>query len=74
MVPKRPEGEDPGKGQGEKTGESRMRARKEIPASRFCLLASQSPETFPLLLLSPLSGPPHPPKGLASQHPCLPYS
>lgn len=64
MAAKRPEEEDPGKGQGEKTRESRMRARREIPAPGFCLLASQSLQTLPLLLLSPLAGPPHPSKGL----------
>lgn len=31
MAPKRPEGEDPGKGRARKTGESSMRARKKAP-------------------------------------------
>lgn len=55
-----------GKGRVRKTGGLRMRERKEIPTPRFCLLASKSLQTCPLLLLSPLPGPPHPPSDLPS--------
>lgn len=55
-----------GKDRVRKTEEWRMRTRKELPAPRFCLLASKSLQNLPLLLLSPLPGPPHPPSGLPS--------
>lgn len=62
MVPKRPEGDDPGKRQSKKNRGVKYKSQKGNPAPRFCPLASRSLGSS-LFHSWVHPGPPHFPKG-----------